>query len=142
VLHPIEGLVIPGLALLVTLLMMMVFYWLGKQWKRLKPLSSGMSTLIIFGHMLDAAATYRALDFYSYGEKHVLPNFLIEATGTGLVMFPLKAIAMGIVLYVLEVEFKKDLAEQLLLRGLLRAALLILGLSPGLRDLFRLVMGV
>jgi len=29
-----------------------------------------------------------------------------------------------------------------LLRGLLRAALLILGLSPGLRDLFRLVMGV
>jgi len=142
VLHPVEGIVVPVLALGVTVLIFILFKWMASRSSKLGPLASKMSTLIILGHMMDAAATYRALDFYNYGEKHVLPNTLIVWAGTGLVMFPLKAIAMGFVLYVLEVEFRKDLSRAPMLRGLLRAALLILGLSPGLRDLFRLVMGV
>jgi uncharacterized membrane protein len=142
VLHPVEGIVVPVMALGVTVLILILFRWMASRSKKMGPLASNISTMIIFGHMMDAAATYRALDFYNYGEKHVLPNTLIVWAGTGLVMFPLKAIAMGFVLYVLEVEFRKDLSRAPMLRGLLRAALLILGLSPGLRDLFRLVMGV
>jgi uncharacterized membrane protein len=141
-LHPAELAIIPALAVGATLLVWLFFALLSKKRADLAPLAAGTSVLIFFGHFLDAAATFRALDFYSYGEKHVLSNYLIESTGTALVMFPMKAIAIGITLYILEIEFKEDLRKDALLQGLLRASLLILGLSPGLRDLFRLVMGV
>ena len=141
-LHPAELAIIPALAFGATLAVWLLFWLISKKRANLAPLAAGTSVLIFSGHFLDAAATFRALDFYSYGEKHVLSNFLIESTGTALVMFPMKAIAIGATLYILEVEFRNDLRKDALLQGLLRAALLILGLSPGLRDLFRLVMGV
>ena len=141
-LHPAELAIIPALAVGVTVAVWLLFSFLSKKRASMAPMAAGTSALIFFGHFLDAAATFRALDFYSYGEKHVLSNYLIRATGTALVMFPMKAIAIGATLYILEVEFRNDLKKDALLQGLLRAALLILGLSPGLRDLFRLVMGV
>lgn len=141
-LHPAELAIIPAFAFGATLAVWLIFWLISKKRVALAPLAAGTSVLIFSGHFLDAAATYRALDFYSYGEKHVLSNFLIESTGTALVMFPMKAIAIGVTLYILEIEFREDLTKDSLLQGLLRAALLILGLSPGLRDLFRLVMGV
>ena len=141
-LHPAEMAVIPALAAGATLLVWGLLWLAARRWKGLAPMAAGTSVLIFSGHFLDAAATYRALDFFSYGEKHVLSNYLIETAGTALVMFPMKAVAIGAILYVLEIEFRRDLGKDALLLGLLRAALLILGLSPGLRDLFRLVMGV
>jgi uncharacterized membrane protein len=141
-LHPAEMAVIPALAVGATLLVWGLLWLAARRSKGLAPMAAGTSILIFSGHFLDAAATYRALDFFSYGEKHVLSNYLIEKAGTALVMFPMKAVAIGAILYILEVEFRKDLEKDAILPGLLRAALLILGLSPGLRDLFRLVMGV
>ena len=141
-LHPAELAIIPALAAGATVLVWLLFWLLARRRKSLAPLAAGTSALILYGHFLDAAATYRALDFYGYGEKHVLSNFLIESSGTALVMFPMKAVAIGAILYVLEVELRSDLKKDALLQGLLRAALLILGLSPGLRDMLRLVMGV
>ena len=141
-LHPAELAIIPLLAAGATVLVWLLFWLLARRRRSLAPLAAGTSALILYGHFLDAAATYRALDFHGYGEKHVLSNFLIESSGTALVMFPMKAVAIGSILYVLEIELRDDLKKDALLQGLLRAALLILGLSPGLRDLFRLVMGV
>jgi len=141
-LHPGELAIVPALAAGATLLVWSPLRLLARERKTLAPMASGTGAFILSGHFLDAAATYRALDFHSYGEKHVLSNYLIETAGTALVMFPMKAVAIGAILYVLEVEFRKELGRDALLQGLLRAALLILGLAPGLRDLFRLVMGV
>ena len=141
-LHSVELAIIPLLAAGATVLVWVLFRLLTSRRRSLAPLAAGTSALILFGHFLDAAATYRALDFHGYGEKHVLSNFLIESSGTALVMFPMKAVAIGAILYVLEIELRDDLKKDALLQGLLRAALLILGLSPGLRDMLRLVMGV
>jgi uncharacterized membrane protein len=141
-LQPAELAVIPALAVAATFLFWLLFTLASRRNGRLRPLASGTSTLIFSGHFLDASATYRALDFHGYGEKHVLSNYLIERAGTAAVMFPMKAAAIGLVLYVLEVEFRAELRKDRMLRGLLRAAILILGLSPGLRDMLRLVMGV
>ena len=139
---PFELAIIPALAIAATFLFWLFFALASRRTARLLPLASGTSALIFFGHFLDASATYRALDFHGYGEKHVLSNYLIEKAGTAAVMFPLKAVSIGLVLYVLEVEFRRELGRDRLLRGLLRAAILILGLAPGLRDMLRLVMGV
>ena len=141
-LHPVELAVVPALALGAALLVWLLFHYSSRRTRSLAPLAGGTCSLIFFGHFLDAGATFRALDAYGYGEKHVLSNYLIGKAGTAAVMFPMKAVAIGLTLYILEIEFRNDLKKDALLRGLLRAALLVLGLSPGLRDLFRLVMGV
>jgi len=142
VLHAPELLVVPGLAVVSTLLVWLALTYFGRWRRSLAPMAGSSAILVFFGHLMDASATYRAIDFYHYGEKHVLATTLINATGTALVMFPMKLVAIGTVLYVLLVELKADLDKEPLLRGLLLAALMVLGLSPGLRDLLRLVMGV
>jgi len=134
--------VIPAIAAAATFLLWLLFWFLGGKYKILAPLASGTGTLVFAGHMLDAAATFVAINWYGYGEKHVLAGSLIKATGTAIVMFPMKAVAIAVTLYVLLVGFKEELEKDPLLKGLLVAALMILGLSPGLRDMFRLAMGV
>jgi len=100
------------------------------------------NVLIMFSQFLDASATYRALAAFDYGEKHVLPNALIDATGTAAVMFPLKAIAYCACLYLIDVDLKKDLTSHPSLMYLIKVAMLVLGLAPGLRDALRVVMGI
>ena len=43
-----------------------------------------------------------------YFEKHVVPSYLIELTGTALVMYPLKLIIFIGVLYMLDTQFEDD----------------------------------
>lgn len=112
------------------------FSWMKIFWK------SPVNLIIMFGHMFDAAATFTALQWFTYGEKHVVPNALISATGTPAVMFLLKGIVISIVLYTLDVSLKKDLERRSLLLALVRIAILVLGLAPGTRDLLRLALGV
>lgn len=110
------------------------------------PLGAAMqrpeNLLLSFAHFLDASATYRALELFGYGEKHVVPSALIAATGTAAVMFPLKLIVILLVIYVLDVELREELADNPPLVALIRATVLVLGLAPGLRDLGRLALGV
>ena len=141
--HLVQLLLVPLLALGVTALVAGIAYsltrrcsWMEIYWKR------PMNLVIMYAHLLDASATFTALQWFTYGEKHVLPNFLIGLTGTPAVMFPLKAIVIAVVLYVLDVEIKKDLEKNVLLGTLIRVAILVLGLAPGTRDLLRLAMGV
>lgn len=141
-LHLPELLVIPAITLAATFLLWLLFESIATKFRRLAPLASGIGTMVFFGHMLDASATFAAINWFGYGEKHVLASSLINATGTALVMFPMKAIAIGLTLYILLVELKEELGKDKMLQGLLMAAIFILGLSPGLRDLFRLAMGV
>jgi len=134
---------VPLLALIVTAIFVGICHglshrarWLRIYWKE------KMNVLIMYGHMFDAAATFTALQWHNYGEKHVVPNAFINITGTPAVMFPLKIITIGFVLYVLNVYLKSDLKRKHLLRILIWIALLVLGLAPGTRDIMRLVMGV
>lgn len=138
-----------GLAIGCTVLLAGASYLLGKRFKVLSPFYSGPNVLIMFGHFLDAAATYRAIDFYDYSEKHVLPGFLIEKLGTAIVMFPIKAALVILVIYMLDINFKRNIGndkEELrnsgILFGLIKVVILMVGLAPGLRDIFRLAMGI
>jgi len=112
------------------------FSWMKIFWK------DPVNLAIMYAHMLDASATFTALQWFSYGEKHVVPNFLIGLSGTPAVMFPLKAIVIAIVIYVLSVELKPDLERNRLMQALIWIAILVLGLAPGTRDLLRLGLGV
>ncbi|MBS3051657.1 MAG: DUF63 family protein [Candidatus Aenigmarchaeota archaeon] len=100
-------------------------------------LFSRENTAIIAVHMFDASTTFVALSYFPYFEQHVLPGFLINIFGPA-VMFVLKFVVVAAVLHVLDKEMKDELQK----KKFIKLVILILGLAPGLRNFFRLVMGV
>ncbi|MEM1514078.1 MAG: DUF63 family protein [Candidatus Thermoplasmatota archaeon] len=94
-----------------------------------------ISSFVIFGHLLDGITTYFAIadpfNFgFRYGEKHPLPAFLMSYG----ILYPLiKIIVAILVLYGIN-----DL--KLNLKNTVKFFLFFLGLSPGLRDLIRVLI--
>lgn len=87
---------------------------------------------VLSAHMLDATSTFVSISFFSYREQHFLPTFLINMFGP-VVMFPLKLLVIGFVLY----SFDKEINDKQM-RTFFKILVLILGLAPGLRDTLRL----
>ncbi len=107
-----------------------------------KPLNLTM----IFGHMIDGIASYISiydplqLGLPGYLEKHPMSDYLME---TWPPLFPIVKFSLIIfVIYVFDILYKEDLKEYVNLVNLLKIGIIILGLSPGLRDLLRVTMGV
>ncbi len=89
---------------------------------------------VLGAHMLDASSTFVSISFFGYTEQHVLPTFLIRSFGP-VVMFPLKFIVIGAILYM----FDRD-AKDKEMNTFFKLVILILGLAPGLRDTLRLAV--
>lgn len=91
---------------------------------------------ILMAHLLDASSTFIAVDFYGYGEQHVLPNTLTQLINTAAVMFPLKIAVILAALYIIDTKVTDNT-----IRNMLKLAIFILGLAPGLRNFLSLSMG-
>lgn len=109
------------------------FILLRNKWWLLK---DKFNLSVLLAHLLDASTTFVAVDFYGYGEQHVLPNFLTLLSDTAAVMFPLKITVIMAVLYVIDTN-----VDDKTTRNMLKLAIFILGLAPGLRNLLSLIMG-
>lgn len=96
---------------------------------------------ILMAHLMDASSTYIGVDMLGYFEKHVVPSYLIELTGTALVMYPLKLIIFIGVLYMLDTQFEDDERSRDM-KMLIKMAILILGLSPATRNTIRMMLGI
>jgi uncharacterized membrane protein len=137
--------VIPGILILTLLCWRGTLFFLS--WLNMKGTFSintgiwGLNSLMILSQFLDGAATYTGLDFYGYREKHVLPAFLIDLTGTAIVMLVLKFGVLILTIYLLDIEYRKEMQEYPRLCGLIKIVVIILGLAPGTRDLLRLALG-
>jgi uncharacterized membrane protein len=90
---------------------------------------------------MDASSTYVGVDKLGYYEKHVLPSYLIELTGTALVMYPLKLIIFIGVLYLLDTQFEDD-ERSINMKMLIKLVILVLGLSPATRNTIRMTLGI
>ena len=108
-----------------------VFILLRNKWDLLK---DKFNLSVLIAQLFDASATFVAIDFYPYME-HVPPN-ANRLTGTALVMFPLKIAVILLALYVID-----RYIEDKTIKNMLKLAILILGISTGLRDLLSLIMG-
>jgi uncharacterized membrane protein len=102
-------------------------------------LKDRVNALVLDGQLLDATATSFGLTFLPYAEKHVVPNFLIEATGTAFVMYPLKLVVTIPVLFIIDQYLKN---ESKTLVGLVKLAILTVGLAPAIRDILRMSLGI
>ena len=110
-----------------------VFILLRNKWDLLK---NKFNLNALLAHLFDASATFVAIDFYGYGEQHVLPNVLINFANTAAVMFPLKIVVILAALYMID-----EYIEDNTIKNMLKLAIFILGLAPGLRDFLSLSMG-
>jgi len=102
---------------------------------KLKPkILSAENAAIMSAHLLDASATFTALTYYGYYEQHVLPSFLIGIAGPWI-MFPLKIIVVGGVLWIIDKE-----TDDPYMKNFLKIIIFILGLALGIRDLLTVSM--
>ena len=105
---------------------------------RFKPdVFTAVNQWVMASAMFDACSTFIAVTFYSYGEKHVLPNFFFGLAGGAWVMLPLKFFVVLFALYVID-KYEKDE----FFRNFIKFAIITVTLGPGVRNTLRLAMGV
>lgn len=90
----------------------------------------------IFSQLVDASATSVGIGVFGYWEQHPVPRFFMDYFGPYSII-PLKMLVVLLVLDIFNKEVKDDN-----LRNILKITVMALGLAPGLRNLFRTVMGV
>jgi len=108
-------------------------------------LTDRINISILFAHLLDASSTYVGMDWLGYYEKHVVPTFFIDLAGNftdhpALVMFPLKLLVFIPVFYLLDRGMEDETDRKLI--PLMKLVILVLGLSPAVRNTLRIMMGV
>jgi uncharacterized membrane protein len=101
---------------------------------------------MLAGHLIDGLTSYISIydplrmGLLSYQEKHPASNILME---TWPPLFPIvKFLLIIVVIYLFDILYKKELKNYSRLVNLLKIGIFILGVSPGLRDLLRVTMGV
>ncbi|BDZ70181.1 hypothetical protein GCM10025861_06980 [Methanobacterium petrolearium] len=109
------------------------FVLLSRKWSLLK---DKFNLAVLLAHIFDASTTFIAVDFYGYGEQHVLPNALTQLADSAIVMYPLKIAVILPALYIIDTY-----VEDKTIRNMLKLAIFILGLAPGLRNFLSLSMG-
>lgn len=139
-LRPLELVIIPGIALALTALLGMVGRLSGSA--RLATTFGSVNLIMFFSHFLDGSATYRGIDLYGYGEKHVLTSALIEATGTAATLLLVKFLIVLAVILLLDFLVKEEVSSHPNLANVMKFAIIFLGLSPGTRDAVRIALGV
>ncbi|GEM_PF-699130 len=108
-----------------------------------------LNLMMIFAQMTDAIASSMGIDFFPYSEKHVLPKMLIdffEKLGLSLpattAMMPFKFLIVMLVIYMIDVASKEEVKMYPNMVGLVKMAIIMLGIGPGIRNVVRLAMGV
>ncbi|MDM7934061.1 MAG: DUF63 family protein [Methanothrix sp.] len=110
---------------------------IGRASSRLEFLGDRFNLLILYAHMLDASSTYIGVDWLSYHEKHVVPTYLIDLTGSVAVMVPVKLMVLLPALYMVDRSLRDHQ-----LRNLTKLALITLGLAPAIRNTLRMALGI
>ncbi len=142
--NPLEVVIIPLMTIIATEVLAGTIkgYSVLKKKEIVERLLTPLNALLVFSHLFDASATVRGLQNYGYVEKHVLPRFLIDLTGTPLVMFPAKMLLVIMIIYVLDFLYKEELAGMLRRKNLIKFVVIVLGTAPAVRNTMRLAMGV
>ena len=130
--QPIEALLIVTLAVVIT-----ASIYVGAGFAKIEFLRGRFNIAILGAHLLDASSTTVAIDVLTgYHGKHVVENYLIDLTGTGAVMYPLKLLLLIPMLYLIDSEF-----DEIELSDLLKLVVLVLGLAPGCRNTILILFG-
>ena len=121
------------------------FSYIFQNNKKIVVYKNPLNLAMIAGHLIDGTTSYISIKDplnmgLMYSEKHPASNALLDIWGP---LFPIvKFVLIILVIYVFDILYKEELKDNLRLVNLLKIGILILGFSPGLRDLLRVTMGV
>jgi len=133
---------------LVILIVFLVYLvaWIYRKHDTLRVYKEPLNLSMLAGHLIDGITSYvsiydpLSMGLPSYIEKHPASNSLMELWPP---LFPIvKFLLIIMVIYVFDIAYKKELTKYSRLVNLLKIGIFILGISPGLRDLLRVTMGV
>ena len=134
-----------GLVVLIVLLVYLIT-WVYRKHETIVMYKNPLNLSMLAGHLIDGITSYisiydpLSMGLPSYVEKHPASNGLMELWPP---LFPIvKFLLIIMVIYVFDVVYKKELGKYSRLVNLLKIGIFILGVSPGLRDLLRVMMGV
>ncbi|MFQ3344008.1 MAG: DUF63 family protein [Candidatus Poseidoniales archaeon] len=96
--------------------------------------------LAVAGQFLDGLATWIGIDYFNYSEKHVLSAWIIDKFDTAAGFTVVKLGLGGLIWYFFTISNFEYRQQHL--RLLIGLAMLVVGMAPGLRDVFRLSLGV
>ena len=136
--------IVIGLVILIVGLVYLFSYYFRKK-EQIVVYKNPLNLAMLTGHMIDGITSYISIKDplhmgLAYAEKHPASNILLNIWGP---LFPIvKFILIIVVICVFDVLYKDELKDHLTLVNLLKIGILILGFSPGLRDLLRVTMGV
>ena len=138
-------LLVMGLTALIVALVFFIAYGFRKN-EAIMVYKAPLNLSMLSGHLIDGLTSWISIydPFHmglpSYIEKHPASNLLLE---TWPPLFPIvKFLLIILVIYVFDVLYKKELTRYTRLVNLIKIGIFILGVSPGLRDLLRVTMGV
>jgi len=132
----------------ITSLVIGLVYLISRKYKSNEKISvygNPLNLSMLAGHLIDGLTSYISIkDPFAmglhYSEKHPASNALLNIWGP---LYPItKFLLIILVIYVFDVLYKDELKNYITLVNLLKIGILILGFSPGLRDLLRVTMGV
>jgi uncharacterized membrane protein len=116
-----------------------------------------INLLLVFSQMLDGFATAIGIDTGGYSEKHVLSRNLIDwSRGIGQRLnfrlmadyptffgfVPVKFVVSLLVIYAVDVSGQNEADRRSTLVGLVKFAIIMVGIGPGIRDFTRMALGV
>jgi uncharacterized membrane protein len=137
-------LIIGLVALIVTVVYLSA--WIFRKHDSIIVYTFPLNLSMLAGHLMDGITSYVSIydplhmELPTYIEKHPASNSLMELWPP---LFPIvKFILIMMVIYIFDVLYKKELEKYSRLVNLLKIGIFILGISPGLRDLLRVTMGV
>ncbi len=137
-------LVIGSISLILGLVFLVA--WVFRKHEQIAVYMNPLNLSMLAGHLVDGLTSYISIydplhmGLPSYVEKHPASNSLMELWPP---LFPIvKFLLIILVIYIFDVVYKKDLEKYSRLVNLLKIGIFILGVSPGLRDLLRVTMGV
>ncbi len=145
-LYPDVFILIVVISLAITVLVYMGAKLLRHYWKNASVFHAPLNLAMLFGHQLDGIASYISIydplrmGLPSYIEKHPASDWILQIWPP---LFPIiKFLLIIIVIYLFDVYYKEELADQRRLVNLVKIGIFILGFAPGFRDLLRVTMGV
>ncbi|ENN96314.1 hypothetical protein J422_03104 [Methanocaldococcus villosus KIN24-T80] len=130
--HHLDALIY--VAMLVAVIYISIFYI--DRILKLNILQNKIDSYAIIGQAIDASATAVGLAFYGYWEQHPIPRFFMEHFGA-FSFIPIKILAVLLALYVVNREVEDEN-----IKNIIKLCIMALGMAPGMRDLFRMIMGV
>lgn len=117
----------------------------------------GINLLLVFSQLVDAFSTALGVDLLGYTEKHVLSGRVLEGFRdfsndigwtfgamhpTFFAFVPVKFIISLLVVYAIDVHSRDDARQHPTLIGLVKFAIIMVGIGPGVRNFTRMSLGV